>query len=66
MVKSLASEVAQSTTSHSVRLLLNIQATLAKMEVIEARASTNLKPTTFVLPSIILKFKPKYVSPKSS
>jgi len=66
MVKSLASEVAQSTTSHSVRLLLNIQATLAKMEVIEARATTNLKPTIFVLPSIILKFKPKYVSSKSS
>ncbi len=62
MVKSLASEVAQSTTSHFVRLLLNIQATLAKMEVIEARATTNLKPTTFVLPSIILKLKPKNVS----
>jgi len=66
MVKSLASEVAQSTTSHSVRLLLNIQATLAKMEVIEARATTNLKPTIFVLPSIILKFKPKNVSSKTS
>ena len=65
MVKSLASEVAQSTTSHSVRLLLNIQATLAKMEVIEARATTNLNTTLFILPSVILKLKPKYVGSKA-
>jgi len=65
MVKSLASEVGKLSFCLAISSLFKVDCTLAKVKVIKARATTNLKPTTFVLPSIILKLKPKNVGSKS-
>ena len=65
-ISTLAGEVAQPATSSFIRLLLNVQATLAKVNVIETRSASNLNTTVFMLALVILKFKAENVSSKPS